>query len=90
MNKEENKEKITKKLKAIIAKSLNVPEEEVTPDSTLLSLGADSLDNAQAIMDIEKGFDMAIPDTDMEKFDTVQTIVDYIEKHTPVPAPSAE
>lgn len=85
-----NKEEITKKLKALIAKSLNVPEEEVASDSTLLSLGADSLDNAQTIMDIEKGFDMAIPDTDMEKFTTVETIVDYIFDHTPAPAPAAE
>lgn len=78
-----NKEEITEKLTALIAKSLNVPAEEVKPDSTLLDLGADSLDNAQTIMDIEKEFDIAIPDTDMEKFTTVQTIVDYIAAHKP-------
>lgn len=83
------KTEITKKLTALIAKSLNVTEEEVKPTSTLLDLGADSLDNAQTIMDIEKEFDMAIPDTDMEKFTDVQSIVNYIADHTPAPAPTA-
>lgn len=84
------KTEITKKLTTLIAKSLNVTEEEIKPTSTLLDLGADSLDNAQTIMDIEKEFDMAIPDTDMEKFTDVQSIVDYIADHTPAPAPAAE
>lgn len=84
------KTEITKKLTALIAKSLSVTEEEVKPTSTLLDLGADSLDNAQTIMDIEKEFDMAIPDTDMEKFTDVQSIVNYIADHTPAPVPAAE
>lgn len=78
-----NKEEITEKLTALIAKSLSVPESEVQSTSTLLDLGADSLDNAQTIMDIEKEFDIAIPDSDMEKFTTVQSIVDYIAAHKP-------
>ena len=81
---------ITKKLTALIAKSLSVTEEEIKPTSTLLDLGADSLDNAQTIMDIEKEFDLPIPDTDMEKFTNIQSIVDYIADHQPAPAPAAK
>lgn len=76
------KEKIFYQLQPILAESLSVDEREVTLEKTLTDLGADSLDAVQTIMDVEKHFNLAIPDTDMEKFTNIQSIVDYIESHT--------
>lgn len=75
-------EEILSKLKPIIADRLSVDESEITEDKKLTDLGADSLDSVDTIMEIEKAFDVAIPDSDMEKLTTVQSIVDYIEEHT--------
>ena len=77
------REEILSKMKSIIADSLNVEESEVVPEATLTTdLHADSLDAVDTIMEIEKAFDIAIPDADMENLTTVKSIVDYIESHT--------
>lgn len=87
-----NKTEILQKLVPLVAKSLSVEDAEVTPTATLQELGADSLDYAQTVMDIETEFNIGIPDTDMEKFTNIQSIVDYIAIHTsePTPTPAAE
>ena len=77
-----NKEEILTKLKPIIADRLSVHESEITEDKTLSDLHADSLDAVDVIMEIEKAFDIAIPDADMENLTTIKSIVDYIESHT--------
>lgn len=76
------KEEILLKLKPIIADRLNISEDDITGEKTLSDLGADSLDAVDAIMEVEKEFDIAIPDTDMESLTTIQSIVDYIGSHT--------
>lgn len=82
-----NREEILSKLKPIIADQLSVNESAITEDKKLSGkendcLGADSMDAASTIMEIEEEFDIAIPDSDMEKLITVKDIVDYIEAHT--------
>lgn len=77
-----NKEEILSKLKLILADKLDVSVEEVTEDKTMKDLGADSLDAVEAIMTVEKDFNLAIPDGDMEKFTNIKSIVDYIAEHT--------
>ena len=50
------------KLQAIIADVLNVPKDDITPETTFVDdLGADSLDIFQIIMGIEEEFDIEIP-----------------------------
>lgn len=66
------KEEIILQLYPLIADSLNVQESEITEDKNLKDLGADSLDVVDTIMEVEKEFDIAIPDTDMEKLITVK------------------
>ena len=47
------------KLQAIIADVLNVPKDDITPETTFVDdLGADSLDIFQIIMGIEEEFDI--------------------------------
>jgi len=73
-----NKEEIFEKIKPIISNSLDVDPKEVTLDKTLQDLHADSLDSVETIMEIETVFNIAIPDTEMEKFSNIQSIVDHI------------
>ena len=68
------------KLQEIIADVMNVPKEEITPDTTFVDdLGADSLDIFQIIMGIEEEFDIEIPDEDAEKLTTVGEAMDYVK-----------
>ena len=56
------------KLQAIIADVLNVPKDDITPETTFVDdLGADSLDIFQIIMGIEEEFDIEIDNEEAEK-----------------------
>ena len=69
------------KLQAIIADVLNVPKDDITPESTFVDdLGADSLDIFQIIMGIEEEFDIEIDNEEAEKITTVQDAVEQIKK----------
>jgi len=63
----------------IVAQKLGVGKEEVSPDSNFIDdLGADSLDTVELIMELEKEFDISIPDEDAEQIATVGKAIDYI------------
>ena len=69
------------KLQAIIADVLNVPKDDITPETTFVDdLGADSLDIFQIIMGIEEEFDIEIDNKEAEKITTVQDAVEQIKK----------
>ena len=69
------------KLQAIIADVLNVPKDDITPETTFVDdLGADSLDIFQIIMGIEEEFDIEIDNEEAEKITTVQDEVEQIKK----------
>ena len=77
-----NMSEIATKVKAIIVDKLGVDEKEVTMEASFTNdLGADSLDTVELIMDLEKEFDITIPDEDAEKIVTVGDAVNYIEQH---------
>jgi len=48
-------------VRSIIAKSLNIPVERLTPDSRLDELGAESLDVIEIVFGLEEKFDITIP-----------------------------
>ena len=67
-------------VREIIAKQLDLDPESIKPESSLVDdLKADSLDVVEFIMDLEKEFDLEIPDEDLPKVATVQDVVTYIE-----------
>lgn len=69
------------KVKAIIVDKLGIDEDKVTRDASFKDdLGADSLDIAELVMELEDEFDMEIPDEEAEKIVTVGDALDYIEK----------
>jgi acyl carrier protein len=67
----------------IIVDKLGVDESEVTAEASFTNdLGADSLDTVELIMEFEKEFNIAIPDDQAEKIQTVAQAVEYIEANT--------
>ncbi|MDR1755524.1 MAG: acyl carrier protein [Culturomica sp.] len=71
---------ITSRVKAIIVDKLGVDESEVTPEATFTNdLGADSLDTVELIMELEKEFNITIPDDQAEKITSVGDAISYVE-----------
>ena len=72
---------VAEKVKAIIVDKLGVDESEVTETANFQNdLGADSLDTVELIMEVEKAFNITIPDEDAgEKIATVGDAINYIE-----------
>jgi acyl carrier protein len=69
-------------VKKIIVDKLGVKPEDVTEDSTFVNdLGADSLDVVEFVMEVEKEFNITIPDEDAAKLEKVGDAVKYIEAH---------
>ncbi len=74
---------ISTKVKSIIVDKLGVEESEVSIKTNFTQdLGADSLDTVELIMEFEKEFNIAIPDEQAEKIQTVGEAVRYIEANS--------
>ncbi len=70
----------TEKIRDIIASTLNLDPEEVTPGKAFgADLDADSLDLAEIIMAIEDEFGVTVPDEVLEKVVTVQDAYDLLK-----------
>ena len=65
------------RIQAYLAAQLDIPAEEITRDTTFESLGIDSLDTVEMVMDLEEqlGVDLELE----EKLATVGELVDFIE-----------
>jgi acyl carrier protein len=70
---------IEEKIVQIVSEELHVPREKVTMEASFINdLGADSLDTVELVMRFEDAFDLKIPDTEMEKIQTVGDAVRYV------------
>ena len=68
------------KVEGIIREQLSVEDKEITMETSLMKdLEADSLDAVEIIMALEDEFDIEIPDTEAEKFQSIGDIVRFIE-----------
>ena len=71
---------ITTKVKAIIIDKLGVDASEATNEANFTNdLGADSLDTVELIMELEKEFDIQIPDDEAEKIATVGDAIKFVQ-----------
>ncbi|MBK6527718.1 MAG: acyl carrier protein [Crocinitomicaceae bacterium] len=71
---------VKSRVMSIIVDKLGVAEDEVTTEASFTNdLGADSLDTVELIMEFEKEFNIAIPDDQAEKIQTVGDAIAYIE-----------
>jgi acyl carrier protein len=72
---------IEEKVKSIIVDKLGVDAAEVTLEASFTNdLGADSLDTVELVMELEKQFNVAIPDDQAEKIVTVGDAVRFIQE----------
>ena len=65
------------KIRSYLASELDISEDEITRDTTFESLGVDSLDTVEMVMDLEQelGIELEIE----EKIATVGELVDFVE-----------
>ena len=66
------------KLVSYAAKQLELNVDEITPDSTFESLGVDSLDIVEMIMDLESELGVELEMED-QKIETFQELADFVE-----------
>ena len=72
---------IESKVKDIIVDKLGVDEAEVKPEASFTNdLGADSLDTVELIMELEKEFNIQIPEDKTQEIQTVGDAVKLIEE----------
>ena len=69
-------------VKKIVVEKLGVKPEDVTENATFVNdLGADSLDVVEFVMEVEKEFNITVPDEDAAKLERVGDAVKYIDEH---------
>ncbi len=74
-----SREEIVEKVRKVISSQLEVEEEKVVPDASVIDdLGADSLDIVEIVMSLEEEFGIEIPDEDAEKLSRVKHVVEYL------------
>ena len=66
------------KLAAYAAKQLEIDASEISPDSTFESLGIDSLDIVEMVMDLESELGVEL-EMENESISTFQELADFIE-----------
>lgn len=69
------------KLVTYAAKQLELDPQDITPESTFESLGIDSLDIVEMIMDLETELGVELEMED-QKITTFQELADFIESKT--------
>ena len=75
-----NASAIYKKLRTLIAESIGVEEDEVTPEASFEEdLNVDRQELVDLMVAIEEEFEVKIPDEEMAAIATVGDAVDYLE-----------
>ena len=69
------------KIAKYLSEQMDISMDEITPDTTFESLGIDSLDTVEMVMDLEDQFGIMVEDDQIMKLRTVGDVVDYIEKN---------
>lgn len=68
------------KIRAILSEQLSVDEEYISLESNIIDdLGADSLDLVDMAMTVEDEFGIELPEEMLEKVQTVEDVINYIE-----------
>ena len=69
------------KVKELVLERFSLEEDDVSPETTFESVGADSLDIVELIMEIEAEFNIEIPDEEIKKMSTVGDMVEYLKEN---------
>lgn len=78
-------DEISKKIISIVRKHFRNRKHAISLDQPIISMescGApDSLDFVEIVMDVEKEFNLEIPDDAVEQLTTIRDLVEYINRH---------
>ena len=67
-------------IKDVVASQLNISKSQITNTASFVDdLNADSLDLVELVMELEKRYDIKIPQEDQEKIQNISDVVKYIE-----------
>jgi acyl carrier protein len=83
-------EELTERVRAVIAASQHLPQEQVTADSTFQELGIDSLDGINIIFALESEFNIDIPGDVDQNLRSVRDVIDGIAKLLGAPGDGAQ
>ena len=80
---DENKvDNLEEEVRDFIAEQIGIDKEKVNLDSNFVKdLGADSLDLAEMVMQLEDRYNIDVPDEDTGKLQTPKDVVDYIRQY---------
>jgi acyl carrier protein len=67
------------RVRRIIASYLNLPADEIVPETRLQDIGVDSLGALELVFRMEEEFGVSVPDERIPEFTTVQAVCDGIE-----------
>ncbi|MCC6240571.1 MAG: acyl carrier protein [Phycisphaerales bacterium] len=74
---------IEQKVIEIVSEQMGVDKSEITRETHFINdLNADSLDTVELVMAFEDQFELAIPDDEAEKIQTVGQAIDHIKQHS--------
>jgi acyl carrier protein len=63
-----------------LAQAYNTTTGRVTPDTSLVQLGGDSLDTVELVMELEEQFHLSVPDDEVKRLKTAGDAIRYIEQ----------
>lgn len=73
---------VFEKIRAILSEQLDIDEDSITAESLIVEdLGADSLDAIDIVMSVEDEFGIEVPDEIVEKMESINDIVTYVENN---------
>ncbi|MCP4667860.1 MAG: acyl carrier protein [Deltaproteobacteria bacterium] len=76
-----SRKEIEKKVIEVLVEKSGMDIEKIDLESSLIEdLGMDSLDAIEAVFQFEEQYGLEIADEEIQKFEVVEDIVDYIEK----------
>jgi acyl carrier protein len=67
------------RIKKLFLENFDFPEERLHPEATIESIGLDSLDKIEFMFELEKEFDIKIPDREV-KLDSIQDMISVIDR----------
>ncbi len=71
---------LEEKIIEIIVEQLEITPEECVPEASFIDdLGADSLDLAELLLEMEDTFDVEISTEDIKKIRKIQDVIDYLK-----------
>jgi len=67
------------RIKQLFLKNFDFPEERLHPEATIESIGLDSLDKIEFLFELEREFDIKIPDREVT-LNSIQDMINAVER----------